>query len=57
LQQNKDENGAKIREVLGDKTLVENIKFTIRSTSMLDPVKDNTSFMFGKRHEDLHSSI
>jgi hypothetical protein len=24
---------------------------------MLDPVKDTTSFMFGKTHKDLHTSI
>ena len=53
----KTENDAKIRTVLGDKTLVENIKLTMRSSSTIDPVKDNTFFMFGKTHKDLHSSI
>ena len=29
----------------------------MRSSSTLDPVKDNISFLFGKTHTDLHSSI
>ena len=37
--------------------MVENIKLTMRSSSTMDPVKDNIIFVFGKTHKDLHSSI
>eukprot|EP00092_Neocalanus_flemingeri_P013016 GFUD01014027.1.p1 GENE.GFUD01014027.1~~GFUD01014027.1.p1 ORF type:complete len:379 (-),score=116.17 GFUD01014027.1:706-1842(-) len=53
----KSENDSKIREVVFDKTMVANIKASVSTSSSLEPLKANYSFLHGKTHKDVHSSI
>ena len=56
-KQYKNENEAKVKKVLSDKSLVESIKSVMKSSSTLDPVKENPSYLLGRTHKDLHSSL
>jgi len=53
----KGENETKIRQVLFDKTLVGNIKSSMDNSNTLEPLKANNSFLNGRSHKDVYSSI